>query len=331
MEESRLLQYFSGQLTDEECQEVEEWAEESKENRKLLEQVYCTAALIRRVCTYDAAHEEKALAQFRRDLAFKRRFGAANQISLWTRYGRWIAAFLTGVVVATGLFWTISSRSNPYEVVTAGGQRAEVLLPDGSKVWLNASTQLTYRSSWTGKRKVTMNGEAYFEVKHNELRPFEVTSSKEVSTRVLGTKFNVRAREAEKRVSTTLFEGSVQIHRAVTDKVGYRLKPGQTMVVDTETGGMELITYQHPEEVLCWIKGKMHFNDSPLEQIAELISKVYGVNVTFQNESLKEERFTGVFKTDDPIEDLLNTLALTNHFSFSISGNRVTILPPEKK
>ena len=59
---------------------MEEWAEESKENRKLLEQVYCTAALIRRVCTYDAAYEEKALAQFRRDLAFKRRFGAANQI-----------------------------------------------------------------------------------------------------------------------------------------------------------------------------------------------------------------------------------------------------------
>lgn len=94
---------------------------------------------------------------------------------------------------------------------TEAGQRARAVLPDGTKVWLNASTQLVYKPSfWKRERLVDLNGEAYFEVSHNKHKPF-VVNSKDVRTCVLGTKFNVRARSSEAKVVTTLLKGLVQV------------------------------------------------------------------------------------------------------------------------
>lgn len=327
MDESIIVAYFNGQLDEKECLQVETWAAESDANRKLMEQVYYALQLADRANHYAGADLERALAQFRRDVERKRRYSKERQLTWWQRYGWQVAAFFVGVVVCGAMMLALLGRPAPYEVSTGRGQRAELLLPDGSKVWLNSSTRLSYRSGWLSGRRVKLQGEAYFEVKHSDWQEFEVTSSKGVRTRVLGTKFNVRAREAERRVLTTLFEGSVNMYRNADDQVGRRLKPGETMMVDTETGHMELRTYSSPEEMLCWIKGEMRFQDRSLGDIALCLEKVYGVRFIFTQSQLRDERFTGLFKTDDPLNEVLRTLALTKHFSYRIEGETVTIRP----
>lgn len=327
MEETKIVAYFNGQLGEEESLKVEAWAAESEKNRKLMEQIYYALQLADRAHHYEQADVERALAQFRRDVERKRRYGKERQRTWWQRYGWQVAAFFTGVVVCGMMMLALLGNPAPYEVSTGRGQRAEVFLPDGSKVWLNSSTHLIYRSGWLSGRNVKLQGEAYFEVKHSDWEQFEVTSSKGVRTRVLGTKFNVRARDAERRVMTTLFEGSVNMYRNADDQVGRRLKPGQTMMVDTETGNMELRTYTSPEEMLCWINGEMRFQERSLGDIALCLEKVYGVKFTFTRPALRDERFTGFFKTDDPLDGVLHTLALTHHFSYRIEGEQVTIQP----
>ena len=94
-------------------------------------------------------------------------------------------------------------------MITAAGQRAQTVLPDGSKVWLNASSKIVYHNSlWSSDRQIDLSGEAYFEVSHDKHAPF-IVNSKQIKTCVLGTKFNVRAREEENRVVTTLLQGLV--------------------------------------------------------------------------------------------------------------------------
>ena len=128
-------------------------------------------------------------------------------------------------------------------------------MPDGSKVWLNASTSLVYKNSlWSTKREVDLSGEAYFEVAKNKYLPF-IVSSKKINTRVLGTKFNVRARAEEHRVVTTLLQGSVQMESPIAPE-GRILKPGQSMTIDTHTYQAELVEYSSPNDILTWIDGR---------------------------------------------------------------------------
>ena len=328
MEDSKLVAYLSQELTAEEAAQVEAWAAQSDENRQKMEQVYYLMQLAQRADSYAKANLDHAIGQFRRDVERKRRYSKERQRTWWQRYSWQVAAFVAGVVLSGTLMMTLLGGSAPYEMTTGKGQRAQLALPDGSKVWLNSSTRLTYNASvWSG-RKVKLQGEAYFEVKHSDWKSFEVASKEGIRTRVMGTKFNVRAREAENRVMTTLFEGAVNMYRSADDQVGHRLKPGQTMTVNKENGAMELHSYNNPEEMLSWIKGEMNFHDRSLGDIAQCLEKIYGIRITFTQAQLRKECFTGHFKTDDPVNEVLHTLALTNHFTYKVEGEKVTILPP---
>ena len=127
------------------------------------------------------------------------------------------AAFLAGLIFTGGIVWGfLSNKLSDYTIATSEGQRAQTVLPDETKIWLNTSTKVIYRNSlWNSDRQVDLSGEAYFEVAHDKHAPF-IVNSKQIKTCVLGTKFNVRAREDENRVVTTLFQGSVQVDSPTT-------------------------------------------------------------------------------------------------------------------
>ena len=220
----------------------------------------------------------------------------------WGRYATVAAAFFTGLVVAGGITWgLLSNKLSDYEVLTIAGQRAQTVLPDGSKVWLNASSRLVYHNSfWSSEREVDLSGEAYFEVTHDKYAPF-IVNSKQIRTRVLGTKFNVRAREEENRVVTTLLQGKVQVDSPRTESNGYVLKPGQTLNIDTDTYQAELIEYNQPTDVLLWIKGKLMFKQNYLLEITNIMEKLYDIKFIYEDETLKTERFTGEFLRIAPL------------------------------
>ena len=201
-----------------------------------------------------------------------------------------------------------------------------MLFRSGSKVWLNASSKIVYHNSlWSSDRQIDLSGEAYFEVSHDKHAPF-IVNSKQIKTCVLGTKFNVRARQDENRVVTTLLQGLVRVDSPRTEEKGYLLKPGQTLNVNTDTYQAELIEYNQPTDVLLWINGKLEFKQQSLLEITNIMEKLYDIKFIYKDEALKSERFTGEFSTDSTADEILNVLMHTNHFSYKKDGRTVRVM-----
>lgn len=327
MDETILLSYLRGAGSEEEAMQVEAWCREKPENRKLLEQLYYTLFLGDRIAVMNTVDTEASLAKLKSAIREKEETTKRRKLSVRRRrYVRAAAAFLAGMLLAGGIAWNLLSHTlSDYTVMTAAGQRAQTVLPDGSKVWLNASSKLVYHPSvWKTERRVDLSGEAYFEVAHDRHAPF-VVKSKEIKTCVLGTKFNVRAREEEDRVVTTLLHGIVRVDSPRTEENGYLLKPGQTLNVNTNTYQAELIEYNQPADVLLWINGQLVFRQHSLLEITNVLEKLYDIRFVYEDKELKLERFTGEFSTDDSPNEILNVLMHTNHFSYKREGRIVRL------
>lgn len=327
MDESILINYLQGECNDEECQQVELWCKELPENQKTLEQLYYTLFVGDRVAVMDAVDTEVSLAKLKSAIQEKEKIVKQAQLSVrWRRYVSLAAAFIAGIVLAGGIAWgVLSDKFSDYTIMTTGGQRAQTVLPDGSKVWLNASTKLVYHNSfWGSDRQIDLSGEAYFEVSHNKHAPF-IVNCKQIRTCVLGTKFNVRARNEENRVVTTLLQGSVRMESPRTVDNGYLLKPGQTLNINTNTYQAELIEYAEPTQVLLWINGRLIFKQNLLLEITNIMEKLYDVKFIYEDEKLKTERFTGEFSTDNLPDEILNVLMHTNHFNYKKEGRTIRL------
>lgn len=325
MNEIILLNYLKGKVSDDECCQVEAWCEASSENRKTLEQLYYTLFVDERLLAMNSVDTEESLKKLKTEI--RKKGAKQNERSVsWRRYATTAAAFVAGVVLTTGITWgMLSDKVSNYAVFTEPGQRAKVMLPDGSKVWLNSSTQLAYKVSfWKSDRQVDLTGEAYFEVAHDKSSPF-VVNSKNIKMCVLGTRFNVRARAAEERVVTTLLQGSVRIDSPMRDGSGFMLKPGQTLDMDADTYKAELLEYANPDDVLLWIKGKLLFEQRPLLDIANSLEKHFDIHFVFSDEYLKHECFTCEFKTDDTLGNILSVLSETKRFDYKQEGRTIRI------
>lgn len=150
MDESILMNYLRGGCNDEECQQVELWCEEAPENRQILEQLYYTLFVGDRMAVMDAVDTEASLTKFK-SLVREKEKKPSEEVY---RFDGDVMRprqplFLAGLVFAGGIAWgLLSNKLSDYTVMTTGGQRAQTVLPDGSKVWLNASTKLIYRNSF---------------------------------------------------------------------------------------------------------------------------------------------------------------------------------------
>ena len=238
-----------------------------------------------------------------------------------------IAAIVILTIITTTYFLQQSFRDEVMNTVTVPqGQRVHLTLSDGTKVWLNAKTKMEYPQSFkvSDQRIVKVDGEAYFEVSHDKHAPF-IVNSKQIKTCVLGTKFNVRARQDENRVVTTLLQGLVRVDSPRTEENGYLLKPGQTLNVNTDTYQAELIEYNQPTDVLLWINGKLEFKQQSLLEITNIMEKLYDIKFIYKDETLKSERFTGEFSTDNLPDEILNVLMHTNHFSYKKEGRIIRL------
>lgn len=157
MDETILLNYLQGECNDEEAARVETWCEEEPGNRKTLEQLYYTLFVGERIAVMNAIDTEASLDKFKSAIREKEKKTKRKNISIrWGRYATVAAAFLAGLVFAGGIAWgLLSNKLSDYEVITAAGQRAQTVLPDGSRVWLNASSKLVYHNSfWSSDRQI---------------------------------------------------------------------------------------------------------------------------------------------------------------------------------
>ncbi|MGL5272376.1 MAG: FecR family protein [Phocaeicola sp.] len=325
MDESILINYLKGEAKEEECDQVEAWSEASDVNRKTLEELYYILFLSDRNNAMNAIDVEESLARFKKNL--KQKEQKSKQSFRWKKYMAYVAAFLVGAIFSVGIFQFYSQeRDDYYTVFTEAGQRAQVVLPDGTHVWLNASTRLAYKKEfWSNNRFVDLIGEAYFEVERDEYTPF-VVHSQDINISVLGTKFNVRSHPVEDRVVTTLFSGSVRIDNPNTPDNSFLLKPGQTLDMNLNTHTAELEEYATPSDVLLWINGKLRFEQATLVNIVATLEKHFDVHFIFDNDQIKSERFTCQFSTDDTIEQILATISLTNRLTYRREAKQVYLM-----
>lgn len=204
--------------------------------------------------------------------------------------------------------------------VPRGGEYV-LALADGTKVWLNAETELHYPSRFEGaERRVRVVGEAYFQVTKNDSCPFIVEAG-EVAVRVTGTEFNVMAYAGHDRVETTLVRGGVDV---MAGNAGQRLTPGMQAVYFKEAGRLE------SREVDTWLytswkEGIFEFRDLSLGEIAEQLERWYDVDIVFPNTEVSEIRFTGAVKRVKPLSFILDIIKDTRSISYRIEGKTVII------
>ncbi len=194
-------------------------------------------------------------------------------------------------------------------------------LSDGTRVWLNSESEITFPVSFVGgSREVVVKGEAYFEVKSDKAHPF-IVHAKEVDIEVVGTKFNVAAYEDSHRVVTTLAEGRVNVEMS-GQVVG--LSPDEQVSVDLKSGKMAKNSVSASTNI-SWIQGIFEYENMTLEEITTQLSRWYGVNFIFSAAEFKTRRFTGVVKKYDELNNVLKIIEKTTNVSFMINGKDIAV------
>lgn len=238
------------------------------------------------------------------------------------------------------------------EISTRNGSKTTLILPDGTKVWLNAGSRLTYDSTFDKNlREVSLSGEGYFDVVRNKQKPFIIHTSR-INIKVLGTEFDVKSYPSDKTTETSLIRGSIEVSFNGHHSQKVILKPNEKIVVDNfkfeshiaqpfgnspgKNSGPDIpnsvavtnLTLQNKTgEIIetSWVNNKLDFQDESFEDIARKLERWYGVTIKFQNERLKDNHLTGSF-TNETVRQALDAMKFTATFNYLIDSNNDIII-----
>ncbi|MDF2191405.1 FecR family protein [Paraflavitalea sp. CAU 1676] len=218
-------------------------------------------------------------------------------------------------------------------MATPRGRQFQLVLPDGTKVWLNAASSIRYPTAFNGnERRVSITGEAYFEVAKLAGKPFKVNFSSPAAgpaeVEVLGTHFNINTYSDESASRTTLFEGSVVMRPVDTTStmpmVGLKLTPGRQAVLHRKNDQPQLQAFDaDPGSVLAWKNGRFRFQDATIQHIMRDVSRWYDVDIIYAK-TIPEKRFTADLSRQTRLSDFLKVLELSG-FRFTIDAKTLTV------
>ncbi len=222
------------------------------------------------------------------------------------------------------------SESAYNTITTPKGGQFSVILPDGTRVWLNASSSLRYPTHFNGEvRRVRLSGEGYFEVAKLPGKPgnngsrFVINVNEREEVEVLGTHFNIMAYEDEDAIKTTLLEGSVRVSKNGTPHTGL-LKPGQQSVYQ-DSKGFKIESDFDVKESISWKNGLISFKRADIRSIMRQIERWYDVEVIYQGE-IPDRLFSGGISRNSNLSDLLEVLEL-NDIRFKVTNRTITVMP----
>lgn len=205
-------------------------------------------------------------------------------------------------------------------ISTPNGGQYQLVLPDGTKVFLNAASWLKYPAVFTGaERVVELNGEAYFEVAHNKRMPFIVKSGGQ-TVEVLGTHFNINCYDNEPAIKTTLLEGSVRVTSGSNTAV---IVPGQQAIVNGTARGDILKRMADVDKELAWKNGLFSFENDDLQTVMRQISRWYNVKIVYGG-SIPDEKFFGEISRNSNLAEVFKILEL-NNIQFDVDDKTVTV------
>ena len=203
------------------------------------------------------------------------------------------------------------------------GQRAELTLTDGTKVWLNAKTTFIFPNHFSAvSRNVTLDGEAFFDVTKNAKQPFIVNTQK-YDVKVWGTQFNVMAYSGNAFFETSLLEGSVELLSPGIEK-GIIINPNERIYLDnSQLVRAPISHFNH----FLWKEGLISFDDETFPEMVSKLELYFDLKINIKNDRILNNRYTGKFRTKDGVEHILKVLQLSNKFKFNIDEklNLITI------
>ena len=209
-----------------------------------------------------------------------------------------------------------------HKIVGPRGGEYTVELNDGTRVRLNADSELRFPVKFVGnERKVFLKGEAYFEVERDTSRPFRVDVHGDAIIEVLGTEFNVNAYPENAEIFATLVLGKVRVADLQTDSTVVLLPNQQAALSGAGINVKEV----NPEDFISWINGRFYFEKMPLEEILIQLGRWYDLQVFWANEELKSYEFTGAIWRDNTIRQTLDMIEKTTDVCFTVSGRTVTV------
>ena len=239
------------------------------------------------------------------------------------------ASFILPVLLIMSMWININNKvgnilfKNPDTVceVSVLGERKTVVFQDGTKVYLNAGSKISYPSFWgVMKRDVKLDGEGFFDVIKNPKRPL-IVDMKGASLAVYGTRFNVKAYDIEDVIEVLLFDGSVQFE--VKGKT-YKIEPSEQLTYNRITDKVDIVSINSTDDEVLWAKNIIMFRNKPLKDISEVLGRWYNVTFELEDESLNTRKFT--LKTaHQPLQVLLDEMEYISDVDFELEGDIIKV------
>lgn len=319
---SIILRYIRNLASEEEKVQVGAWLEEDPEHEKVLLQIsriYYANQTHERIASRDSL---RAYQKVQKKMQIHARRFLLKRVSVYA------ACFLLGLVISSVIYWEKrDSVYTPSQVVTIqanAGMRTHFTLPDGTIAYLNSGSTLSYPLPYDKNvRRVSLSGEAYFEVTHNPEQPFVVSVQNDrMRVKVYGTEFNVEAYEQESQIQTTLVCGSVDIEVVKNGQVAKKvhLNPSDKAVYDVSKDKINIFPVNTEYET-SWINGRLVFKNMPLPQVLKKLSYFYNVRFEVQDDIINSYCFTGTFQ-DKQLSQVLDYLKVTSQIDYEIRPTR---------
>lgn len=305
-----LYKFFEGKVSPKEQRLIGQWLDESEKHKEML---------VRERMVFDAMIVSGEITD-RQSVQSRKKRTRVVFMELLCIAAVILVMFLVGGYIYVRKMEEIRLANNIVTVPV--GQRVNLQLPDGTSVWLNASSEIIYPAYFSGStREIHLNGEAYFEVEHNASKPF-IVHTETFDIKVLGTKFNVEAYKGMEGFTTALMEGSVEVTDRKNKDKSVRLYPAQKVAFQNgELCKSPIDNY----DVYRWREGLICFKETRFADLMRQLEKNYGVRILINNEAVKEKVFSGKFRTTDGIDNALRLLQKEGHYTFEWDENKTTV------
>jgi len=310
-----LLKYINGDCTDQEKVEITNWLDSDPQNMN----EYDTLRRLNDISVWQIS----STSRFSQE---KKAKTSGFSKKLYREVLKIAAVFIFSLLIIKFFPSEFISKSPTVKMQTVhvpAGQRAEITLQDGTKVWLNAKTTLIFPSQFSGKsRKVKLDGEGFFEVSQDKAKPF-IVGTRKYDVQVWGTKFNLIAYSANGNFKTSLLEGAVEVMKQGSKK-GIMLKPNEQAALKDDR--MVISSIRNMDHFL-WREGIISFDNSTFTELIDKLELYFDLKIEVKSPQILNYRYTGKFRMKDGVEHILKVLQLKNKFEYKTDEkqNKITI------
>lgn len=326
LSEDIINKYLTGQCSEEELVEVNAWMKESEENARQLfrmEEIYHLGKFNQYADRQQMARAEKQL--YKKLDEEKRKQNKILRMHRWMKYAAMIAVIL--VIGGGSGYWLYQNGNNQHMMIAVANEGIvkEIILPDGTKVWLNNSATLKYPREFSEKaRNVYLDGEAYFEVTKNWHKPFTVQSDA-MRVRVLGTTFNFKCDKNYRIAEVTLIEGEIEV-KGNKEEGQIILAPGQRAELNKNNGRLTVKQVDAKMDAV-WHDNLIPFQKADIFTISKALERFYDIKIILSPDMRADKTYSGVLKKKSTIESVLKSLQNSISIDYKIVGNNIFISP----